>query len=89
MRDNHRGSKTGLDRTSSSVEVLRGDITNASVLLGEKDNDGSDDTEKCTESDDDSPANSFWEWCITTEERFGALVLKEWGSGVGKGDRHD
>lgn len=89
MRDNDRGSKTSFDRTSSSVEVLRGDSSMASVLLSNEDNDGGDDTEKCTETNDNGPTNSLRKWCITTEERVRALVFQEWWSRFGKYDRHD
>mmetsp|Transcript_30218 Transcript_30218/g.72522 ORF Transcript_30218/g.72522 Transcript_30218/m.72522 type:complete len:654 (+) Transcript_30218:319-2280(+) len=90
LRDNDRGSKTSLDRTSSSVKVLGSDLSMASILLANHDNDGSNDTEKCTKTNDDGPSNSLRKWGIAAKERVRTLVLGEWGSGIAKGNsRHD
>ena len=88
LRDDDRGSKTGLDRASSSVEVLGSDVSNTSVLLADHDDDGGDDTEKSTKTNNDGPADSLWEWRSSSKERVLSLVLQEWRGRFREDDGH-
>ena len=59
------------------LEMFGGDFTFGTKILIQKDEDGSDDTEECTETQNDKVSYTFREWWITTKEGILSIVTEE------------
>ena len=61
------------------LEVLTGDISHLSEVLVHEDENGGDDTEESTESEDDEVADALREGRLASEEGVLELVVREGG----------